>query len=182
MRIVLGHDFEGGSWPVGLGTDDAAICVSWVGLHVIVGLLETALGLTGSYPDDTDRAAGLASTVTATSGFWDAGFRSAPTGQARLDALAALTHSVLPGLPDRIDAIRAALETRNPGIESVRLADTEDAFPFSCRRGSRGFSCCRQAGYAAYFGLLRIHPADPIVHPCIACVGFMHRLDASTEA
>lgn len=157
MRIVLGRDFDGGSWPGPLGTGDAAISVSWVGPLGFAGLLETALGLTGLYADDTDRAAEIAATISATPGFWsrsaerdllgsaarllawrdelwEAGFRGAPTGQPRLDALASVTHGVSPGLPDRLEAIRAALDTRDPGLESVELADPEDAFPVAWRR------------------------------------------------
>ena len=157
MRIVLGRDFDGGSWPGALSAGDAAIGVSWVGPLGFVGLLETALGLTGLYPDDTERAAELAATISATPGFWsrsasrdllgsaarlvswrdelwESGFRGAPTGQSRLDALAAVTFGVSPGLPDRLDAIRLALATQDPGIDTVELADPEDAFPLAWRR------------------------------------------------
>ena len=124
MRIVLGRDFDGGSWPGALTAGDAAIGVSWAGPHGFVGLLETALGLTGHYPDNNERASELSATVGATAGFWsrsagrdllgsaarllswrdelwESGFRGAPTGQRRLDALAAVTFGVSPGLPDR---------------------------------------------------------------------------------
>ena len=63
MRIVLGREFDGGSWPGALGAGDAATGVSWVGPLGFVGLLETALGLTGLYPDGTERATDLAATV-----------------------------------------------------------------------------------------------------------------------
>jgi hypothetical protein len=157
VRIVLGRDFDGGSWLGALGAGEAAIGVSWVGPLGFAGLLETALGLTGLYPDDTERAAELAATVGSTEGFWsrsaerdllgsaarllswrdelwESGFRGAPTGQPRLDALAAVTFGVSPGLPDRLEAICLALSTRHPGIDTVELADSEDGFPLTWRQ------------------------------------------------
>ena len=157
MRLVLGRDFDGGSWPGALSGGEAAVGVSWVGPLGFVGLLETALGLTGLYTDDTERAAELAAVVSATPGFWsqsaardplgsaarlllwrdelwESGFRGAPTGQPRLDALAAVTFGVSPGLPDRLEAIRLALTSRDPGLDTVEVADPEDAFPLAWRR------------------------------------------------
>lgn len=193
MRIVLGRDFDGGSWPAALAGGDAVIGVAWVGPHGFAGLLETALGLTGLYPDDIERAAGLAATVCATPGFWsrsaerdllgsaarllswrdelwESGFRGAPTGQPRLDALAAVTSGVAPGLPDRLEAIGVALATQDPGIESVELADPEDAYPLSWRRvfdalRTRGVSISpREVQQAAATGDLEASRRDPF-HP-----------------
>lgn len=157
MRIVFGHDLDGGAWPGPLAGVEAAIGVAWAGPAGFVGLLETALGLSGHHADGDRRASLLSPTVASTEGFWSrsaerdligtsyrllawrdelrtSGWNGKPPGVARLDALATVTADVSPGIPDRLEAIRDALETRSPGIESLELVDPEASFHAAWRR------------------------------------------------
>ncbi len=145
MKLVVGVDFDHGVWPGPLGGRDAVAGEAWVGPLGLVGILETALGLGGKYVSDAVRAAALVPAVRSADGFWSRSAESDPTAVARQllawrdelfvggwrgqsagsrwSALAELMVDLLPGLPDRVAALVAALARRGADIETVELFD-----------------------------------------------------------
>jgi hypothetical protein len=206
MRITFDPDFENGCWPGPLGarksdsvplsgrtkcsdnakpsapTRTAAIGEIWVGPARLQGILETALGLGGLFPSQSERTAALARAVRTQEGFWSASAEKDPISVARtllrwidwlrfhgwegqipaaasasdrapahkprspsgresgstkpstpaspnlnrLYDLSRLLPLALPGVPDRLHAIAAALDKRRTDIESVDTFEPVD--------------------------------------------------------
>jgi ATP-dependent helicase/nuclease subunit B len=149
MRITFDLEFDYGSWPGPLGGNlprEAVIGQPWVGPAGLRDILENELGLRGLYPSSAERIASLAKSVREIDGFWsesaqkDAigvgrvllrwidwlgihGWKGQPPSPkskaVRLQDLARLRPFVLPGGPDRLAAIAAALDKRRSDIESI---------------------------------------------------------------
>jgi hypothetical protein len=152
VRIVFDPTFDATPWPGPLAARDATAGEAWAGPRFLLNLLETQLGLGGPHPAAL-RAATLVPTIRVTDGFWSAsaevdplgtarmlldwrdalwmaGWRGAAVREGRLGALAHVTASALPGLPDRVAAVAAALARRPADIEELTLVEpTEDLPP-----------------------------------------------------
>ena len=147
MRITLGLDFTGGSWPGPLADRDAVAGEAWVGPGGLLGLLETQLGLSGPPSGAAVRAAALIPALGRVDGFWAAsaqdnpfftartllrwrdylalhGWQGEPTSP-RLAKLAEVTEGAFPGFPDRLHAVTRALGDRSADVESLVLVDPE---------------------------------------------------------
>ena len=158
MRIVFDPDFDSGAWPGPLEGRASVAGVSWVGEAGLLGLLETALGLSGPATPSSRRVAALVPTIRGTEGFWSESasvdplavarrllaFRDAllregwrgdeVPGAPRLSALAAVTREALPGPVDRLLAAEAALSRRSAGVAELRLLSEPGTFPAAWRR------------------------------------------------
>lgn len=148
MKIVFDMAFDSGCWPGPLRQRQAVIGESWVGPLGFMNVLETALGLSGHYPSNTERALRLLGRVRSQSGFWAESAKKDPIGTAqrllqwrddlwlagwrgearsgRLSQLSALTRDAADGIPDRLEAIRVALRERDVGIDEVHLVEPEE--------------------------------------------------------
>ncbi|MCJ7586839.1 MAG: hypothetical protein MUQ00_02920, partial [Candidatus Aminicenantes bacterium] len=156
MRIVFDPDFDGGCWPGPLRANPprvAAVGEAWVGPYLFQKILETALGLGGLVPSQSERIISLAKAVRSQEGFWSRSAEKDPIGVARtllrwldwlkmhgwdgqapplsakaprLSDLSKLIPSVPPGTPDYLNAILAALDKRRPDIASVETYEPID--------------------------------------------------------
>ncbi len=152
MRILFDPSFDSAVWPGPLAERDAVAGEAWAGPSYLLDLVETALGLGGPPLTHAMRAASIVPAVQATPGFWtrsaeidpfqsalrllrwrDALWMAGWRGEAvsdRLAELAAVTGAVLPGVPDRLAAVAAALAERTAGIEALELvAPVDDLAP-----------------------------------------------------
>jgi len=151
VRIRLDEAFDPGAWPGPAADTGAAAGVVWVGPLGLLGILETALGLFGPSMPESMREASLIPLLRERAGFWSAsaavdplqtarrllGWRdllrlhgwSGEPVSARLEALADLTSGVLPGLPDRLVALRAALSTRSAELDAIELLEPRSQLP-----------------------------------------------------
>ena len=156
MRITFDRDFDAGAWPGALHARDAVAGEAWVGELGLLGLLETALGSSAPWESATARAAALVPAVRTTDGFWSRSAELDPLGAARtllawrdelrmhgwrgdvatgrLGALASVTASVPPGVPDRWEAVAEALASRRAEVESLRLFEPLAELPAAIRR------------------------------------------------
>lgn len=150
MHLVIDPDFAAGSWPGPLRGGEAAAGEEWVGPERLAQVIELLLGLPTPGRTAGERSALLVPTMLATSGFWSESAAVDPFGSARrlldwrdrlamaswrgdareprLQALAQVTASAAPGLPDRLRAILGALERRGTGIERLTLLAPPDEF------------------------------------------------------
>ncbi len=143
MHIVFDPEFAAGAWPGPLRGRVASAGEDWVGAERFAQILEVMLGLAPATMTSGERAALLVPMVSTLEGFWSASAALDPFGTARrlldwrdqlgmagwtgeateprLRALAAVTASAAPGLPERLRAIIAALAQRSVGIERLSL-------------------------------------------------------------
>ena len=156
MRITFDPDFDGGHWPGPLRAHPekkAVVGEAWVGPFLLQKTLETALGLGGLVPSQSERIISLAKAVRSQEGFWSRSAAQDPIGVARtllrwidwlkmhgwkgqafpfsanaprLNDLAKLVSSIPPGTPDYLNAISAALDKRQPDIESIETFEPVD--------------------------------------------------------
>jgi len=156
MRIIFDPDFDAGFWPGPLRAHPGKTATAgeaWVGPQHLRGILETVLGLGGLFPSHSERTVSLARTIRTAQGFWSESAKKDPLGVARtllrwidwlkihgwdgqppphpakaprLSDLARIAPSVLPGNPDRLRAITAALDKRRPDIESIETYEPID--------------------------------------------------------
>ncbi len=156
MRIVFDPSFDATPWPGALGARDAVVGEAWAGERYLLDLLETALGLGGPPVPSSLRAAALVKAVRGHDGFWSesagvdplgtarkllewrdalwmAGWRGTPLPAGRISALAAVTANALPGAPDRLAAVAAALARRSADIAAVEIVLPDDDFPAAWR-------------------------------------------------
>jgi len=156
MRIVFDPDFDAGFWPGPLRVDPprkAAAGEAWAGPRSLQGILETSLGLGGLSPSSSERTVTLAGKLRSQSGFWSESAEKDPIGVARtllrwvdwlklhgwdgqpppsspktrrLVDLSKIAASILPGDPDRLRTIDAALVKRRPDIESIATYEPID--------------------------------------------------------
>lgn len=152
MRIVFDPTFDATPWPGPLAARDASAGEAWAGPRFLLNLLETQLGLGGPAVPAALRAASLVPTIAATEGFWSASAIVDPLGTARtlldwrdalwmagwrgealragrLTALATVTSTALPGIPDRVAAVAAALDRRAADVEELVLVEPTDDLP-----------------------------------------------------
>lgn len=157
MQIRFDPDFDGGSWPGPLGEREAIAGEAWLGERGLLGQLEIMLGLAGPSPTPGERAAALVPGLREREGFWTrsaevdalgsarevlrwrdelalAGWRGSEKGLPnRIAALAHLTGSILPGIPDRIWAIVDTLERRSADVEQLELLEPIERLPTAWR-------------------------------------------------
>lgn len=156
MRILFDPDFDSGFWPGPLGTNPSAtasVGEAWVGPRFLMGILETALGLGGLFPSQSERTISLAKNIRDQEGFWSRSAEKDPIGVARtllrwidwlkihgwngqsppsaaktprLTDLAKIEPSALPGTSDRLSAIMTTLDKRRPDIESIETFEPRD--------------------------------------------------------
>lgn len=153
LKICFDPDFDGGAWPGPLDDRDAAAGESWLGELGLLGRLETALGLVGPALTGGERAARLVPGLRRVEGFWSRSVDVDPLGSARellrwrdelmlagwdgraaempdrVAAMAQLASDLLPGLPDRLWAVHAALPNRSAEIRSLELLEPIGALP-----------------------------------------------------
>ena len=156
MRIVLGIDFDQGSWPGPLADRQAVAGEIWVGPLGFLGLLETALGTGGPPSSELLRVARIVPSVRRLEGFWSPSAEVDTLAVARtllrwrdrlwlqgwqggshterLGQLARVTAEAPDGMPDRILAATEALGSRSAAIERVELCEPLDFFPPLWRR------------------------------------------------
>lgn len=148
--LFLDEGFDGGAWPGPHGRR-ATAGEAWLGWGGLLGHLEGRLGLSGRRPGPAARVGALARRLQAQPGFWS---RSAEADalstaravldlrdtlalhgwrgegpSARLRALSAVTEGLPPGVPERLQAVRAALEALPDVREAVELFETLDGLP-----------------------------------------------------
>lgn len=156
MRVVLGTDFDHGSWPGPLADREAVAGEIWVGPLGLLGLLETALGTGGPPASELLRVARIVPAVRQVEGFWSAsaeldtlavgrtllrwrdrlwlqGWRGEAHTE-RLGQLARVTAEASAGIPDRIGAVTEALGTRPIDLQAVELCEPLEHFPPLWRR------------------------------------------------
>ena len=148
--VTLGYDFDMGAWPGPLADEQAVVGETWLGPMGLLDLLETRLGLGGEYLADPIRAAALLPALSETEGFWSASAARDPLGAAkevlrwrdtlwlhgwrgqpvsrRLEELARVTATALPGCLDRLATVASALGTASVGISRVVLCDEPGDF------------------------------------------------------
>jgi hypothetical protein len=153
MKIRFDPDFDGGAWPGPLDGRDAAAGEAWLGQLGFLERLELSLGLTGPVPTAGERAARLVPGLRQTGGFWAQSVEVDPLGSARellrwrdelmlagwdgrgkemparVAALAELAPDLLPGLPDRLWAVHAALASRSADVSALELVEPLGALP-----------------------------------------------------
>jgi ATP-dependent helicase/nuclease subunit B len=153
MRIRFDPDFDGGAWPGPLEGRDAASGVAWLGVLGLLDRLENAVGLAGPAPTAGERAARLVPGLRRVAGFWSrstevdplgsarellrwrdelvlAGWDGAAKGMpARVASMAQLAPDLLPGLPDRLRAVEAALARRSAEVGTLELLEPVHALP-----------------------------------------------------
>jgi len=143
VNIYFSTSFDKNPWPGPLQGREAVVGEAWVGPSGFLDLLETQLGLSGPVESDPVRAASLVPFVTTTQGFWSESADADPFGVARellrlrdllllsgwtrppaegrVAQLADLMETCPPGVPDRLAAVRTALEDQTSDIEQVWL-------------------------------------------------------------
>jgi len=147
MRIRFDPEFDAGCWPGPLGERDAIAGEAWLGERGLLDRLEVMVGLAGPVPTPAERAAALVPGLRQREGFWTRSTEVDPLGSARevlrwrdelvlagwrggregaperIAALAELSGSLLPGIPDRIWALVDALERRGADLEQLELLE-----------------------------------------------------------
>ena len=83
MRIIFDTDFDTGAWPGPLKDSDASIGELWAGKRQFLNALETALGLSGHFASEMERALGLVGALAENEGFWSKSAEVDPIGSAR---------------------------------------------------------------------------------------------------
>lgn len=164
MRVHFDPAFDTGAWPGPLSTRVAVAGEAWVGPAGLLGLLETDLGLGGRWPGATERAAALVPALAAQEGFWsrsleadalgtsrfllaqrdrlvESGWEGESGGQ-RLEALGAVTAEVLPGEPDRLRCVCAALERQGLDWEEVVLYEEPEALSWFWQQVLEALGAC----------------------------------------
>jgi hypothetical protein len=151
MRVVLGIDFDHGSWPGPLVGPEAVVGEAWVGPRGLLGLLETALGTGGPVESQLERVAALVPAVLAAEGFWTESAELDPLATARtllrwrdrlwmrgwrgeglterLKQLSGITENAHLGTPDRLLALLSALESRSADLAVLELCESRDRYP-----------------------------------------------------
>jgi hypothetical protein len=152
VRIVFDPTFDATSWPGPLAARAATAGEAWAGPRFLLNLLETQLGLGGPPVPTALRSAALVPTIRTRAGFWSAsaeidplgtartlldwrdalwmaGWRGAALRAGRLAALAEVTAGAMPGIPDRVAAVVAALRRRSADIAELTLVDPTDDLP-----------------------------------------------------
>ena len=151
MKIVFDSAFDGKSWPTVLDNRQAAVGEIRVGRLGLLGSLETMLGLRGQTIAEGVRIASLMPFVQKTEGFWSKSAEVDPFGVCRelirlhdylylhgwqsqrvtprLADLALLTGSILPGVPQKIQAILDALTDYNGPLTDLVLLESGEDLP-----------------------------------------------------
>ena len=141
LRVVWDPAIDGGIWPGPLVGRSAVAGEAWLGSLGLLGRLETELGCGGLHPSSAERASDLAAKLTTRTGWWRDSYDADPLGTCRrllrdrdtlvlwgwqgeaasdrLAELWAVTSLALPGIPDRLLAVHAALAERATDIESI---------------------------------------------------------------
>jgi ATP-dependent helicase/nuclease subunit B len=142
MKLVFDQSFDGGAYPGPLADCTATMGELWLGPLGLLDILETRLGLGGPTFTSAERTVDRLPVLASQEGFWSRSSARDPMATAsvllqwrdylamcgwtgigaspRLEALASVTADVLPGLPDRLRRVSDALQSRNPGIESIK--------------------------------------------------------------
>ena len=141
MQVVFDFALDGRAWPGLLGETGFSFGQAWVGPTGFLELLETRLGLGGHHDGLLQRACRLTEALEGSSGYWSESFEVDPLGTCRrllrdrddlrmwgwagepvskrLDELHVATATASPGVPDRLEAIAAALTNRRTDIEHI---------------------------------------------------------------
>ncbi len=151
LEVVFDGAIDEGGWPGAGAGGRAPAGEVWLGPLGLLDRLELELGLHRSHPAPIERTVELAAALAGTAGFWsrsfeadrfgtaarlladhDAlrlwGWRGEPAGE-RLAALWSVTRSARPGIPDRLDRVRAALDRRCTGIAIIRVVEPVAELP-----------------------------------------------------
>ncbi|MBI1949292.1 MAG: PD-(D/E)XK nuclease family protein [Deltaproteobacteria bacterium] len=153
MRVVFGEAFDQGAWPGPLADRDACYDDAWVGPLGLLGLLETALGLTGPREaSEAERAASIVPALRALDGPWSRSLEGDADHLAvaravlrtrdalvlsgvpplldadvplgpRLRAFLQVTREVRAGLPERLAAVASAASRRRVDVARIELVD-----------------------------------------------------------
>jgi len=156
MRIVFDNALDGPAYPGPLENGSAFGGQAWVGPLGLLGILETQLGLGGKPTGPSKRTTALNESLKNKAGFWRPSYEKDPLGTARrllhdrdlltewgwqnqgvsprLCDLAMATEYCLPGIPDRLRTITAALAAHHVDIEGVATATPIDHLPTRWRQ------------------------------------------------
>lgn len=151
MKIVFDSALDSRSWPTVLGDRQAAVGEIRVGCLGLLSSLETMLGLRGPGLAEGVRIASLVPVIQQTEGFWSTSTDVDPFGVARelirlqdylvmhgwqgqgvtgrLDDLAKLVDSVLPGIPQRLLAVANSLTEYSGPLPDLFLVESVDNLP-----------------------------------------------------
>lgn len=151
LEIISDPAIDEGAWP-GAGADDRACAGEiWSGPLGLLARLELELGLGRSHSPSLERTVAFARSLAGMDGCWsrslevDAiataerlladvdllrlwGWRGEPASE-RLAALWSATRAAMPGIPDRLDRVCAALGRRRADIAIVRVVEPLAASP-----------------------------------------------------
>src|SRR4051812_48579806 len=149
MRVLFDPNFDSAVWPGPLAGCDAVAGEVWAGPAYLLDVLETALGLGSPPRTQALRAAAIVPAVRTIDGFWSrsaeidpfqaalrllrwrdalwmAGWRGEGVSD-RLAGLATVTANVLPGIPDRLATVAAALAAgRGADVDVVEVLAPDD--------------------------------------------------------
>lgn len=152
LDVVFDGALDEGGWPGPGGEAGRARAGRvWLGPLGLLGRLELELGLGGRHVAPLERAVELGSALAGRDGFWarsleadrlataarlladrDAlrlwGWRGEPASE-RLAALWSATEAARPGIPDRLERVRAALAGRRTDLASVRVIEPVATLP-----------------------------------------------------
>jgi len=151
LRIVFDPAIDGGAWPGAPGRRGATVGEAWLGPLGLLDRLETELGLGGLQASPTARACRLAAQLAGRTGWWRASYQADPIGTClrllrdrdtlalwgwrgeaashRLAELWTATAGALPGLPDRLRAVDAALVGSGVDLEAIDVLSPVATLP-----------------------------------------------------
>ena len=151
QNITFDPSFDRGYWPGPLADKMATTGEMWVGPLGFLSALETMTGLRGPGTPPVLRAASLVPEIRFRQGFWSASAEVDPLGTAtrllqwrdylclhgwqgqkcseRLGQLVPVTKDVLPGIPDRLLALKKRLGSTSNTLSSLTLLQPLDELP-----------------------------------------------------
>lgn len=151
LKLTFDSSFDQGYWPGPLTDNRATAGEIWVGQLGLLSAMETMTGLRGPGTPPVLRAASLVPEIRTKQGFWSASAEVDPLGTAtrllqwrdylclhgwqgeecsdRLRELAHVTKDVLPGIPERLLALKEKLNWTSNTVSTLTLLQPLDELP-----------------------------------------------------
>ena len=155
LNLTFDPSFDQGYWPGPLADKKATTGEMWVGPLGFLNVIETMTGLRGPGIPPVLRAASLVPEIRSRTGFWTDSAKVDPLGTAtrllqwrdylclhgwqgqecseRLRQLSRVTRDVLPGIPDRLLALKKYIGSAGNTVSSLTLLQPLDELPHCWR-------------------------------------------------